>query len=256
MIQFLVPAHASERYRRELPHVQDGTADRKRRHDRVQRAPDLPGCGVLGTLVSSDHERHERQFRPMDAARDLPTSLGGKGHTARPEPAAVSIRNDRANRWRRPVQSAAGDLEATGHLRPPSELHPHAPSIVDEAVADGDDPVRPESSDPQRAVAKGGHPSEERVSCRPGRAGRTRERHRAGLRLGHRDGSGCLVARRLRRRRRRRRRSARLIRAPLGCTSHQGHRDSDGADSWDSHIASLHRDRSMLCYALRDRSVP
>jgi hypothetical protein len=103
----------------------------------------------------------------MDDARYLPTSLGGKDHTARLEPAgAVSVGNNPANGRRRLVQSAAGDVEPARHVRPPSELHPHAPAIVDEAVADGDDPVRPESSDPKCAVAVGGSPPEEGVSWR------------------------------------------------------------------------------------------
>jgi hypothetical protein len=51
MIQFLVPAHASGRYRRELPHVQDGTAQRKRRHDRVDPSASRQPSAELLPLI-------------------------------------------------------------------------------------------------------------------------------------------------------------------------------------------------------------
>jgi hypothetical protein len=210
----------------------------------------------LRTVVSFDHERHEGELAPMDATRDLPTALGGKDHTAWPEPAgAVPVGNNGANRGRRPVQSAAGDVEPAGHLRPPSELHPDASATVEEAAAGGDNPVRPQSSDPERAVVVRGSPAEEGVSCGPRWTSRSRERDRAGLRLGHRDGSGCLADRRPRRRRRRRR-SARLTGLPPARTSHQGHRDGDGGGSCESHGREPPRDRSTLSYARRRRSVP
>jgi len=54
MIQFPVPAHPSEGYRRELPHVQDGTAERKRRHDRVHSV-------AAGLRPEKDSEERPRQ---------------------------------------------------------------------------------------------------------------------------------------------------------------------------------------------------
>ena len=53
MIQFPLPAHASERYRRELPHIEDGTAERKRRHDRVHPRP-VAELTVAGPVIRGE----------------------------------------------------------------------------------------------------------------------------------------------------------------------------------------------------------